>query len=205
LVSLIGRVLVPCWRLLRQLKWLALALVGLALWLGLAYLNTLPEHSRSVRRDLLVTRLQNLQRLEVLQVHLLAHQQVRDSRLFNTNELLVVARGRAIYGVDLSQARLQKTGNQIHLQLPQVQVLELVIDPADVTYLGLKKGLLTQQQAFEDFKRQALLELKAELDQQARQAELYAEAEKNLRAYLGSLLESLGDDELELVFVPGLP
>lgn len=181
-----------------SLKWLSLAFAAGVALLWLIWLAWPGGPGRSVQRDILLTRLQQLQRLEVLQAQLLAHQQVRDPGLLSGSEFLIVAKGRAIYGVDLSQARFDSDSGQ--LQLPPVGVLELVMNPADIEYIGLKKGLLLRQQSFENTKREALIELHRALQQQARSPELLAEAEASLRNYVSGWLKSLGREEIEIVF-----
>lgn len=182
----------------QTLKWLSLAFAAGVALLWLLWLAWPGMPGRSVQRDILLTRLQQLQRLEVLQAQLLAHQQVRDPGLLSGSEFLIVAKGRAIYGVDLSQARFDNNSGQ--LKLPPVSVLELIVDPADVDYIGIKKGLLLRQQSFEETKREALIELHRALQQQARSPELLAEAEASLRNYVTGWLDSLGHGQIEIVF-----
>lgn len=157
------------------------------------------------RRDVLLTRLQNLQRLEVLQAQLLAHQSLSEQKWLLENAFLIVAKAKVIYGVDLAKAEIDAKGTTVKLTLPRVEVLELVMKPSDIELVGIKKSLLTSQARFEDLKQAALEDLQAELSQQARQAELIQQAETNARHYLETLLGSLGFTEITITFTYPAP
>lgn len=174
---------------------------GLLLGL-LFFLFFRPQQRWASHREILLTRLESLQRLEVLQAHLLAHNTVQaQDGLLKHSEFLLVAQGRAIYGLDLSQLTItQGSEGQLQVNVPGIQVLEMVLDPRSIEYLGLKKGLLTSQREFEDLKQGALKNLQADLARQARQEDLYQEAEKAARKYLQTLVAGLGVDRAEIVF-----
>ncbi|MEZ0372301.1 MAG: DUF4230 domain-containing protein [Candidatus Sericytochromatia bacterium] len=150
--------------------------------------------------QILITRLQAVQKLEVLEARLLAHQSISDPALLNTNEFLIVAKAKAIYGIDLSRAEVHADGPKVRLALPPVRLFDLVMNPDDIEFLGLKKGLLTTQQDFEERKRQAGVALQAELTRQSGDPELIKQAETNARQYLQSLLTSLGFEQVEIEF-----
>lgn len=145
-------------------------------------------------------RLQALERLEVFEARLLAHESHREPAWFNTNEFLIVAKGTAIYGVELGNAQIEVTGKSVTVGLPPVKLLNLIMNPAELEFLGLKKGLLTSQQGFEDIKRSAAIDLQQELSRQARDPELMAAAEANARKLLQSLIISLGHEEVIITF-----
>lgn len=157
------------------------------------------------RRDILLTRLQNLQRLEVLQAQLLAHQSISEQKWLLENAFLIVAKAKVIYGVDLEKAQIVANGSSVTVNLPRVEVLELVMKPSDIELVGVKKSLLTSQARFEDLKQAAMADLQAELSQQARQPELIQQAETNARHYLETLLGSLGFTEITIKFTYPAP
>ncbi|MGV3523413.1 MAG: DUF4230 domain-containing protein [Candidatus Sericytochromatia bacterium] len=159
------------------------------------------SHEPSVlQRQVLLEKIQHLQRLEVLEARLLAHQSVRRPAWFNTHEFVVLARGRALYGVDLAQAELAVDGTRVTLTLPRVELQELIVPPDSVEFIGMRKGLLSSQQDFEDFQREALLGLQAELGRQARDPALLQQAQERARQVLTPLLQSLGFREIEVKF-----
>lgn len=157
------------------------------------------------RRNILLTRLQNLQRLEVLQAQLLAHQSISEQKWLLENAFLIVAKAKVIYGVDLAKAQIDAKGTAVKVTLPRVEVLELIMKPTDIELVGVKKSLLTSQARFEDLKQAAMADLQAELSQQARQAELIQQAETNARHYLETLLSSLGFTEISIDFTYPAP
>ena len=183
--------------------------IGLVLIMGLIAALTLIWMSQSGpsehRRQTLITRLQSVQKLQVLEARLLAHEVHRNPALLNTNEFLIVARGKAVYGIDLAAARIQMANSNINIALPPVQLQELIVNPEDLEFLGAKKGLLTSQQDFEILKRQAAVGLRRELSRQARDPDLIGQAESNARAYLETLLKSLGYAEAEIRFEKQMP
>lgn len=159
------------------------------------------------RTETLLTQIQAVQKLQVLEARLLAHQTIRDPALFNTNEFVVLAQGKAIYGLDLAQAHLQREGETMKVQLPPIRLMELIVNPADLEFIGLKKGLLTSQADFETRQREAAIALQAELARQARDPALLQQARDNARRYLESLLTSLKFDKVEISFdgEPAIP
>lgn len=170
-----------------------LLLVGLALWL-------LRPMAWERRTEVLLTRVQAVQKLEVLEARLQAHQTIRDPALLNTNEFLVLAQGKAIYGVDLARASIRREGETAVVELPPVRLFELIVNPDDIEFLGLHKGLLTSQADFEARKREAGIELQSELARQARDPALLKQAEANARHYLEALLHSLDISRIRIVF-----
>ncbi len=157
------------------------------------------------RREILLTRLQNLQRLEVLQAQLLAHQSISEQKWLLENAFLIVAKAKVIYGVDLAKAQIDAKGSSVMVTLPRVEVLELVMKPSDIELVGVKKSLLTSQARFEDLKQAAMVDLQTALNQQARQADLIQQAETNARHYLETLLSSLGFTEITIEFTYPAP
>lgn len=128
----------------------------------------------------LVQRLQSLQQLEVLQVHLISHKKVSELSWMglNHNEVLIVGRGKAVYGMNLSQAKIEQRQEQWYLTLPPVQVLHVMMNPDGIEFVGLQKGWFTSQHTFEIFKQQALQDLYRDLQQQSRNPELLKEAQQ---------------------------
>lgn len=182
--------------ILQILPWLLLVLVVSGL-----LITQKQKPSLQIQRNILLNRLEHMQRLEVMQAHLLAHETVQANGLLNHSEFLIVAKGRAIYGLDLAKIQIQTDAEKkLHLILPDISVLELVLNPQDIEYLGLKKGLLTSQKTFENTKQQALRSLHHELTRQAHERSLIQEAERSAQQYLESLLDGLGIKDAKISF-----
>lgn len=180
---------------------LALGALVLLIALGLGLYRSGPY---SMRRDMLLTRLQAIQHLQVLEAHLLAHQSHSDPAFLNTNEFLIVARAKAVYGLDLAGLSIEPEGRSVRVRVPPVRLQELIVNPSDLEFLGLKKGLLTSQQAFETLKRSAAVDLQRELGRQAREQALITQAEANARQYLETLLRGLGYEQISISFQAGV-
>lgn len=144
------------------------------------------------RQQLLLSRLQEIQNLQVLEAHFLAHETVRDEGFLNTNEFLLVAKGKAVYGLDLAQVKIENQAGQMIVMLPAVTLQEMVLSPRDIEFLGVKKGWLTRQSQFEQYQRQALIKLEADLKRQARQGDYIQRAEKQAEFVLTQLLRASG-------------
>ncbi len=155
-------------------------------------------------RETLVMRLQALQRLEVFQARLLAHESHSEPSLLNTNEFLIVAGATAVYGLELGNAQFEPKGERAVLTVAPVKVLNLMMNPSELEFLGLKKGLFTSQQSFEELKRSAAIDLERELGRQARDPALIQAAESSARQVLKGLLTSLGYPETEIRFDPAI-
>lgn len=165
----------------------------LVLLLGQPYLS-------SSQRAIVLQRVQAVQKLQVLEAHLLAHDAWRSEAFLNNNEFVVLAKAKALYSLDLSQAQIHFEGQQARISLPAIQVQELVLNPEELEFLGLKKGLLTSQSDFEQLKRSAVIKLKAELIRQAHDPGLLSQAEANAKSYLESLLSALNHPNSEISF-----
>lgn len=152
------------------------------------------------RQQVLLQRLQSLQRLEVLQAELLAYQSHQNAQFLNHSAFLIVAKGRAVYGLDLNKAEIRRSGEAVEIAVPAPRLQELIMNPADVEFVGVQKGWLTSQQAFETLKREAVIDLQADLNLQARKVELLQQAERNAQQYLHNLLSSLGFEQIKVVF-----
>lgn len=150
-----------------------------------------------VQQRILMERFEKMQNLQVLSSHLLTHERFRNPAFFNANEFVLIARAKAVYGLDLSQVKLSRNqDNQITVYLPPVKVQELVMNAKDVEFVGVKKGLLTSQQSFETFQQQAVTNLHAQLAQQARDPQLLADATTQARAYFETLFEAAGFEKV---------
>lgn len=154
--------------------------------------NTSGTPRWDVQQRILMERFEKMQTLQVLSSHLLTHERFRDPAFFNANEFVLIARAKAIYGLDLSQVKLSRDQRTITVYLPLVKVQELVMNAKDVEFVGVKKGLLTSQQAFETFQQQAVSNLHAQLAQQARDPQLIADATAQAKAYFETLFEAAG-------------
>lgn len=147
-------------------------------------------------------RLQEIQRLEVLEAELVGHKVYRDAAYlgFNTNEFAILAKARALYGLDLQQLQIEGTPNGFKVVLPRVRVQELILNPDSVEFVGLKKGLFTGQDSFERLQREALSELQIELSQQAREPQFSVQAQRSARRILEALLRSLAPEAKDIGF-----
>lgn len=156
--------------------------------------NTSGTPRWDVQQRILMERFEKMQNLQVLSSHLLTHERFRNPAFFNANEFVLIARAKAIYGLDLSQVKLSRQQREITVYLPPVKVQELVMNAKDVEFVGVKKGLLTSQQAFESFQQQAVENLHAQLAQQARDPRLLADATTQAQAYFETLFKAAGFD-----------
>lgn len=173
---------------------LALSLACLLFWfLG---------QSNASRPEILLQRLKKLHHLEVLQAQLVGTQVFREgSRIpFGHHEVVVLARGRAVYGVDLSQAKMSVNGGQMRLNLPRVEVLHVILNPDTIDFAAPRKAWLASQEEFEIFRQRAAAQMQTDLNQQARSKDLMVEAEKQAQIWLRSWLASLGEKDAQVTF-----
>lgn len=173
---------------------LALSLACLLFWfLG---------QSNASRPEILLQRLKKLHHLEVLQAQLVGTQVFREgSRIpFGHHEVVVLARGRAVYGVDLSQAAMTVSGGQMRLTLPRIEVLHVILNPDTIDFAAPRKAWLASQEEFEIFRQRAAAQMQTDLNQQARSKDLMSEAEKQAQIWLRSWLASLGEKDAQVTF-----
>jgi hypothetical protein len=158
--------------------------------------------SNASKPQVLLQRLKSLHHLEVLQAQLVGTQVFREgSRIpFGHHEVVVLARGRAVYGVDLSQASMSLSGRQMRLELPRIEVLHVILNPDTIDFAAPRKAWLSSQEEFEIFRQRAASQMQTDLNQQARSAELMAEAEKQAQMWLRSWLNTLGQRDAQIVF-----
>lgn len=158
--------------------------------------------SNASKPQVLLQRLKSLHHLEVLQAQLVGTQVFREgSRIpFGNNEVVVLARGRAVYGVDLSQATMSVSGRQMRLELPRIEVLHVILNPDTIDFAAPRKAWLASQDEFEIFRQRSAAQMQTNLNQQARSAELMAEAEKQAQMWLRSWLASLGQRDAQIAF-----
>lgn len=158
--------------------------------------------SNASKPQVLLQRLKSLHHLEVLQAQLVGTQVFREgSRIpFGHHEVVVLARGRAVYGVDLSQASMSLSGRQMRLELPRIEVLHVILNPDTIDFAAPRKAWLASQEEFEIFRQRAASQMQTDLNQQARSAELMAEAEKQAQMWLRSWLSTLGQRDAQIVF-----
>ncbi len=158
--------------------------------------------SNASKPQVLLQRLKSLHHLEVLQAQLVGTQVFREgSRIpFGHHEVVVLARGRAVYGVDLSQASMSLSGRQMRLELPRIEVLHVILNPDTIDFAAPRKAWLASQEEFEIFRQRAASQMQTDLNQQARSAELMAEAEKQAQMWLRTWLSTLGQRDAQIVF-----
>ncbi|MGE3725065.1 MAG: DUF4230 domain-containing protein [Candidatus Sericytochromatia bacterium] len=158
--------------------------------------------SNSSKPQALLQRLKSLHHLEVLQAQLVGTQVFREgSRIpFGNHEVVVLARGRAVYGVDLSQATMSLSGRQMRVELPRIEVLHVILNPDTIDFAAPRKAWLASQEEFEIFRQRAASQMQTDLNQQARSAELMAEAEKQAQMWLRSWLATLGQRDAQISF-----
>lgn len=155
---------------------------------------------QSHQRKIILQSLQNVQKLEVLEANLLAHDSFQSPAFLNNNEFVIIAQAKAIYSLNLAQLEIEGDREKISLKLPPIRVQDLVITPENLSFIGLKKGFLTSQSEFEALKQDAAIRLKKELLRQAQDSQLIAQAENNAKTYLQSLLKSLGHQQIQIEF-----
>jgi len=158
--------------------------------------------SNASKPQALLQRLKSLHHLEVLQAQLVGTQVFREgSRIpFGNHEVVVLARGRAVYGVDLSQATMSLSGRQMRLELPRIEVLHVILNPDTIDFAAPRKAWLASQEEFEIFRQRAASQMQTDLNQQARSTELMAEAEKQAQMWLRSWLATLGQRDAQISF-----
>jgi hypothetical protein len=157
-------------------------------------------------KAVVIDRIQALKRLEVLQAELFSYKIYENNALLplNTNEFAVLETGKAIYGTDLAKDISIKTENRnIELILPDVEIFDLVVNPDSVNFIGLKKGLFTSQQDFEELKKQVSIELFSDLKLKSNNQELISQARKNTKAFLIPILKDIGFAEVNIRFRKG--
>ena len=171
----------------------ALALACLLFWLF--------GSGRSSSQTLL-QRVQAMHHLESLQAQLIATQVFRQGSTlpFGDHEVIVVARGRAVYGVNLQQAHIERTAGALRLELTRIEVLHVILNPTSIEFLAPHKPWFSSQQEFELFRQRSAVQMQTELNQQARSPELMIEAEKQAVNWLKSWLEGLGHKRVSVVF-----
>ncbi|PIQ28658.1 hypothetical protein COW36_12200 [bacterium (Candidatus Blackallbacteria) CG17_big_fil_post_rev_8_21_14_2_50_48_46] len=172
----------------------ALALACLLFWLQ--------GQSTSRRPQVILERLKNLQNLEVLQAQLVGTQSFREgaSIPFGHHEVVVLARGRAVYGVNLEKAQIAGSGKDLKLELPRVEVLHVILNPDSINFAAPQKSWFTTQEEFEIFRTRAANQMQIELNKQSRSPELMAEAEKQATRWLTLWLENLGFHDAKVRF-----
>lgn len=166
------------------------------------FLFWLLGQSKNNHTQVFLEKLKQLHHLEVLQAQLVGTQTFRQGgRLpFDQHEVVILARGRAVYGVDLAQARLIRQGFSQALELPRVEVLHVILNPDSIAFISPRKAWLTTQQEFEHFRQRAADQMQIVLNQQSRSPELLAEAEKQARRWLKTWLNSLGEKQIDVYF-----
>ncbi len=187
----------------RRMRWLIVAfltigllLVGFLLWKSKGW-NGRFNPRWEIQQRILLERFEKMQKLQVLSSHLLAHERFRHPSFFNASEFVIIARAKAVYGLDMSQVKLRREDNTLRVELPRVRVQDLIMNAKDVEFIGVKKGLLTSQATFESFKQEAVQELHGELSRQARDPKLIAEATAQARDYFKTLFKTAGFKQVE--------
>lgn len=175
-------------------RFIGLLILGIVA-LSLVLMCSLRPSRFAQHQELLLSRFKEVQNLQVLEAHFLAHQTLRDEGGFlNTNEFLIVAKGKALYGVNLEQVHIQQEEGRLVVYLPPVELQEMVMSPRDIEFLGVKKGWLTRQSEFEQYQRQALIRLEADLKRQANAPAYKERAQAQARRSLKQLLAATGLD-----------
>jgi hypothetical protein len=119
----------------------------------------------------------------------------------NNNEFSVVETGKAIYGLDLDKdISIKITNKNIELNLPEVQVFDLVVNPDSIDFIGIKKGLFTSQEDFENLKKNVMVDLFQELKIKANNREIIIQARKNSEQLIISMLKVLGYENVTVNF-----
>ena len=145
-----------------------------------------------IQQRILLERFEKMQNLQVLSSHLLAHERFRNPAFLNASEFVLISRAKAVYGIELSKVKLERQGNTLQVELPPVRVQDLIMNARDVEFIGLKKGFLTSQVDFENFKQTAVKDLHGQLARQARDPKLISEATTQAQQYFKTLFEAAG-------------
>jgi hypothetical protein len=184
-------------------------ILGLLILLGVfllgitaGQLNDFPG-SKSSRSQVIIDQLKELKRLEVLQANLFAYKTFESGALLplNNNEFVVFESGKAVYGLDLAKDITIKISNRdIELNLPDIEIFDLIVNPDSVDFIGIKKGLFTTQEDFENLKKDVMTELFAELKIKANNRDIINQARKNSELLLNSMLKTLGYEKITINF-----
>ncbi len=186
------------------------AFLGLIILIGVFILGIstgkltdfLPSHN-STKTQVIIDQLKALKRLEVLQANLFAYKTFESGALLplNNNEFVVFESGKAIYGLDLAKdISIKITNRDIELNLPDVEIFDLIVNPDSVDFIGIKKGLFTSQEDFENLKKDVKIELFRELKLKANNREIISQARKNSDLLLHSMLKALGFENIRVNF-----
>ncbi len=178
-------------------------LIGIILIIFFGFLtrNFLPNISDNSL--IIINRLKDLKRIEVLQADLFSYKTFENSSFLylNVNQFIVIETGQAIYGLDLSKDfKVIKSGKNIEIMLPNIELLNLSVNPDSIDFIGLKKGMFTSQDHFEALKKEVSVELYSQLKIKARNKQLLDQAEKNARQIIYSMFKSLGYENININF-----
>ena len=151
----------------------------------------------------IITKLEEIKRLDVLQAELFTYKSYEESSWMgiDINSFSVIETGRAVYGIDFDKnISLTIKGKTIYLKLPEVKLLDLVVNPDSIDFIGLNKGILTSQQYFEDLKKKVSIELFDQMKVKANSKENIEQAKKSAENILRSIFKTMNFDYINIEF-----
>src|SRR5690606_28116816 len=132
---------------------------------------------------------------------LFAHKVYSDDSLLgiNDNEFVIIATGKAVYGIDFSkETNIRTDGKKIEVFIPRVELFDIILNPDNIDIIAVKKGLLTSQSRFEQIKKRNLSDLQSEIRIKARNREVMLEAQKNAENLISSFFKAMGYEEVSI-------
>ncbi len=142
--------------------------------------------------NLVISRLKEIKKLEVLQSEVLAYKHYQNNSYFNNNEFVVIEKAKAIYGIDFDKNfKVTINKDEIELTVSDIELFDLVINPNSIDFIGVKKGLFTNQQDFEKLKKEVSVELYDELKIASKNRDLLNKARDSAKKIISSTLLGL--------------
>jgi len=159
--------------------------------------------SEKAKTELLIQELKKINKLEVLESSLFAHKVYADDSFLglNNNEFVIIAKGKAIYGVDLSkETKIDLQGKNIVVTLPKTEIFNVILNPEDIEVIAVKKGFFTSQNRFEQIKKENLVELQNEIKSKSNDREVIAKARENAENIITSFFKAMGYEQVTIKY-----
>lgn len=162
----------------------------------------------TVDTSVIITRLKEIRKLEVLQADLFSYKNFQDSSMLglNNNSFSVIETGKAVYGIDFDKGlNISRKEKSIRIELPPVEIFNVIVNPDSIDFIGVEKGILTGQQRFEELKKEVSTELFNEIRIKANNKENKLQAENSAKTLIYSILKTLGFNDIEIIFKRKVP
>lgn len=154
-------------------------------------------------KEIVITHLKEIKKLEVLEAEIFAHDTFEEDSYipFNKSAFAIMLTAKAIYGIDLSNnIDIEIIDKKIILNLPNIKLLHLNINPNDIKIIFAKKGILLNQNEFEELKQKHISNLYSNIRKNANKENYIKQAQKSSETFIKSVLLGLGFKEVEIYF-----